>query len=80
MKADIEEYTLGPLSEMPAGNKYILMCQDGMSKYLVAVSIKQQGVETVTRVLVEHDVLIITGKKDSHVELTPTVKFCGEVT
>jgi len=40
---------VGPMTEKMSGNKYILTCQDNMSKFLVAMLIPQQDTETVAR-------------------------------
>ena len=40
-----------------SGNKYILTCQDNLSKFLIAIPIPQQDAETVTREFVMNVVL-----------------------
>jgi len=40
---------VGPMTETMSGNKYILTCQDDLSKFLVAIHIPQQETETVAR-------------------------------
>jgi transposase InsO family protein len=48
---------VGPLPVTQENNKYILTFQDDLSKYVVAVPIGQQEVETVARAFVEKIVL-----------------------
>jgi transposase InsO family protein len=48
---------VGPLTETEKGNKYILTFQDDLSKYVVAVPIRQQDAETVAREFVTNVVL-----------------------
>jgi hypothetical protein len=40
---------MGPLPLTEKGNKYILSCQDQLSKYLIATAIPNQEAETVAR-------------------------------
>jgi hypothetical protein len=49
---------VGPLPVMLEGGKYILMFQDELSKYVVAVPIEKQDAETVARAFVEKIVLL----------------------
>jgi hypothetical protein len=46
---------MGPLPSTEKGNKYILSCQDQLSKYLTAVPIPNQEAETIERALVDSD-------------------------
>ena len=46
-KCALEE--VAPMTEAVSGNKYILTCQDDLSKFLVAMPIPQQDTETVAR-------------------------------
>ena len=48
---------VGPLPVSQEGNKYILTFQDDLSKYVVAVPIRQQDADTVARAFVEKIVL-----------------------
>jgi transposase InsO family protein len=48
---------VGPLPVPQGSNKYILTFQDDLSKYVVAVPIRQQDAETVARAFVEKIVL-----------------------
>lgn len=48
---------VGPLTESERGNKYILTCQDDLSRYVIAAPIPQQDAETVAREFVAHVVL-----------------------
>ena len=48
---------VGPMTETVSGNKYILTCQDDLSKFLVAIPIPQQDAETVARDFVLNVVL-----------------------
>jgi transposase InsO family protein len=48
---------VGPLPETERGNKYILTFQDDLSKYVIAVPIRQQDAETITREFVVHVIL-----------------------
>jgi hypothetical protein len=47
---------VGPLTDK-SGNKYILTCQDNLSKFLVAIPIPQQDAETVAKEFVLNIVL-----------------------
>lgn len=49
--------TVGPLAQTLEDNKYLLTFQDELSKYTVAVAIKQQDAMTVARAFVEEIVL-----------------------
>jgi len=49
---------VGPLPVTLQGNKYILMFQDDLSKYVVAVPVEKQDAETVARAFVEKIVLL----------------------
>jgi hypothetical protein len=48
---------VGPLPETDRGNKYILSFQDDLSKYVIAVPIRQQDAETIAREFVVHVIL-----------------------
>jgi transposase InsO family protein len=48
---------VGPMTETMAGNKYILTCQDDLSKFLVVIPIPQQDAETVAREFVLNIIL-----------------------
>jgi hypothetical protein len=48
---------VGPLPATQGGNKYILTCQDDLSKYVVAVPIRRQDAETVAKAFAEKVVL-----------------------
>jgi hypothetical protein len=49
---------VGPLPVTLQGNKYILTFQDDLSKYVVAVPMEKQDVETVARPFIEKIVLM----------------------
>ena len=40
---------VGPFSTSEKGNKYLLTCQDNLSKYLIAIPIQNQSAETVAK-------------------------------
>jgi len=48
---------VGPMTETMSGNKYVLTCQDELSKFLVAIPIPQQDAETVAREFVWNIIL-----------------------
>ena len=48
---------VGPLPPSATGNRYILIFQDDLSKYVVAAPISQQDADTVARVFVSEVVL-----------------------
>ena len=48
---------VGPLSQTSDGNRYVLTFQDELSKYTLAVPIRQQDAATVARAFVEEIVL-----------------------
>jgi len=48
---------VGPMTETMSGDKYILTCQDDLSKFLIAIPIPQQDAETVAREFVMNVVL-----------------------
>jgi hypothetical protein len=48
---------VGPLLETQKGNKYILMFQNELSKFLVAIPIQRQDAETVAKKFVKHIIL-----------------------
>jgi hypothetical protein len=49
---------VGPLPVTESGMKYILTCQDNLSKYFIAVPLQNQTAEEVTNVFVKNIVLI----------------------
>ncbi|KAJ4430359.1 hypothetical protein ANN_22575 [Periplaneta americana] len=49
---------VGPLPLTEQGHKYILTCQDNLTKYLIAVPIENQEVETVANALVRNVCLV----------------------
>jgi hypothetical protein len=49
---------VGPLSITENGNKYILTCQDNLSKYYIGVPLQSQTAEEVTNAFVKYIVLI----------------------
>lgn len=49
---------VGPLPETETGEKYILTCQDHLSKYLIAIPIRNQETETIARALINHVISI----------------------
>jgi transposase InsO family protein len=48
---------VSPMTETMSGNKYILTCQDDLSKFLVAIPIPQQDAETIAKEFVLNIVL-----------------------
>jgi hypothetical protein len=48
---------VGPLTETASGNKYILTFQDDLSKFITAIPIPQQDVETVAKQFVLNIIL-----------------------
>jgi hypothetical protein len=51
---EISMDVVGPLPSSSAGNKYILVIQDRLSRYIAFISMKNQTAETVARyILVE---------------------------
>ena len=48
---------VGPLIQTSDGNKYVLTLQDELSKYTLALPIKQQDAQTIARVFVEEVIL-----------------------
>ena len=48
---------MGPMTETMSGNKYILTCQDDLSKFLLAIPIPQEDAGTVAREFVMNVVL-----------------------
>ena len=48
---------VGPMTETVSENKYILTCQDDLSKFLIAIPITQQDAEMVARECVMNVVL-----------------------
>jgi hypothetical protein len=49
---------VGPLTQTENGMKYVLTCQDNLSKYLVAIPIENQTAESVAEALVKTIILI----------------------
>jgi hypothetical protein len=49
---------VGPISPSAEGNRFILTVQDDLSKYLIAVPLKEQTAEEVAKAFVENLVLI----------------------
>jgi transposase InsO family protein len=49
---------LGPLTNTEKGMRYILTCQDNLSKYIMAIPIENQTAEKVTEAFVKNIVLI----------------------
>lgn len=47
----------GPLPTTNNDNKYILTCQDDLTKYVEAIPLENQEVETVCRAFVRHILL-----------------------
>jgi hypothetical protein len=48
---------IGPLSASESGNRYILTVQDDLSKFLIAVPMRGQTAEEVSKVFVENVIL-----------------------
>jgi hypothetical protein len=44
---------VGPLERTSEKNKYILSCQDNLSKYLIAVPLQTQRAEEIAQILVK---------------------------
>ena len=49
---------VGPLNMTEDGHKYILTCQDNLSKYLIAIPMLTQTAEEVTLTFLHHIVLL----------------------
>ena len=49
---------VGPMAQTENNNKYILTCQDNLSKYVIAIPMKNQTVEEVTEAFVNNIILI----------------------
>jgi hypothetical protein len=49
---------VGPLPITETGMKYILTCQDNLSKYFIAVPLQNQTAEVVTNAFVKKIILI----------------------
>jgi hypothetical protein len=49
---------VGPLSMTETGMKYILTCQDNLSKYFIAVPLQNQTTDEVTNAFVKNIILI----------------------
>ena len=49
---------VGPLPLSESGNKYVLTCQDNLTKYLIAIPIDNQEAETVADIFVNKICLI----------------------
>ncbi|HBK83636.1 MAG TPA: hypothetical protein DDZ41_08575, partial [Flavobacterium sp.] len=45
---------VGPMKETSSGNKYILTCQDDLSKFSIAIPLENQEVETIARAFVKY--------------------------
>jgi hypothetical protein len=50
---------MGPLPLTEKGNKYILSCQDQLSKYLIAIPIPNQEAETIAGALVDNVITVL---------------------
>lgn len=48
---------VGPLTTTLEGNKYILTCQDMLSKYLIAIPMQDMTTETIAQKFAEHIIL-----------------------
>jgi transposase InsO family protein len=48
---------VGPIPETQKGNRYILTFQDDLSKFTIAISIRKQDAETISREFVTHVIL-----------------------
>jgi transposase InsO family protein len=68
---------MGPLPLTETGNKYILSCQDQLSKCLIAIAIPNQEAETIARALVDN-VITVFGTPGS-ILTDCSSKFTGEV-
>ncbi|KAJ8876908.1 hypothetical protein PR048_021357 [Dryococelus australis] len=59
-RSTLEKSTLdivGPYSETEPGNRYLLTCQDDLSKCIVAIPLPAQDAETVVKTLLENEIL-----------------------
>ena len=68
---------VGPLPRSATGNRYILTCQDDLSKYVVATQIGQQDAETVAKVFVSQ--VVLTYGTPSIVQTDQGANFVSEV-
>jgi transposase InsO family protein len=68
---------MGPLPLTAQGNRYILTCQDQLSKYLVAIALPNQDAVTVTRALVDN-VITVFGSQGS-ILTDCASNFTGEI-
>ena len=68
---------MGPLPLTEKGNKYILSCQDQLSKYLIAIPIPNQEAETIAGALVDN-VITLFGSPGSIITDCSS-NFTGEV-
>lgn len=68
---------MGPLPLTEQGNKYILTCQDQLSKYLVAIALPNQEAVTIARALVDN-VITVFGSPGS-ILTDCASNFTGEV-
>ena len=55
---------IGPMEQTEKGNRYILTCQDNLSKYVIGIPIPDQTMETVAQVMVE-DIILKYGVPNS---------------
>jgi transposase InsO family protein len=68
---------MGPLPLTEKRNKYILSCQDQLSKYLISIAIPNQEAETIARVLVDN-VITVFGSPGS-ILTDCASNFTGEI-
>ncbi|KDR23651.1 Retrovirus-related Pol polyprotein from transposon 17.6, partial [Zootermopsis nevadensis] len=49
---------VGPLPQTEKGNKYLLTCQDNLSKYVIAIPLHTQTIEEIVTAFMNHIILI----------------------
>jgi hypothetical protein len=68
---------MGPLPLTEKGNKYILSCQDQLSKYPIAIAIPNQEAETVATALVDNVIIVFVSP--GSILTSCASNFTGEV-
>jgi hypothetical protein len=51
---------VGPLNKTENNMKYVLTCQDNLSKYFIAIPLQNQTTEEISKAYVNHVILIYT--------------------
>jgi hypothetical protein len=68
---------MDPLPLTEQGNRYILTCQDQLSKYLVAIALPYQEAETIARVLIDEVVTVFGSPGSILTDCAPN--FTGKI-